>query len=615
MKNHAKTGLILSLCCGLLLLAGPVMAAAAAELTIDSDQIAVGEAAQLTITIHGSTAADRPRLNPPGGLSIESAGTSNQIQLINGAFSSQLCFNYSVVALKPGQYTIGPFDIKAGNKTLHTNSLVLTVSGSAAGNNHSQPAGPDEEQDDTDSRQLSLMLDMPKTTLYQGETVPVTIKLLVAGISVEGVSYPSLGQSEFVLGKMAEPVKTQEVVNGIAYKALEFHTTLTPVKTGNIALGPAAINCNIVVRGRESDSFFGDVFPSLERRSVQIKSKKIPIRILPLPAAGKPADFSGGIGQFQLKVSASPGAVTQGDPVTVKMALSGKGNIQVVNAPVLKNQDGFKVYDTQRKSVNAQDGNSGAVSFEQVLIPVDGKIKQIASYHFSYFDPAKGFYQQITAPPIPLAVKANPDFNNGIVSDHPDRGQQLGRDLVFIKNSPGNLRLAKERLYYQVWFWILQLLPLIGLFITLYYHHYIKMLQSDTPEARSLRAGNRAQTQLDKAKDKLNSGKTDELLEELHSIIRTYLAQKYNLAAAGMTVDVVESLKNEGIDANVLQQIGDFFTKYDFYRFTGAGISSDDAGQMLQNIAHIIDELNKKANGKSNRRLWAGKEPNIRENE
>ncbi|HBF38944.1 MAG TPA: hypothetical protein DDW50_16700, partial [Firmicutes bacterium] len=371
-----------------------------------------------------------------------------------------------------------------------------------------------------------------------------------------------------------------------------FHTTLTPVKTGLLSLGPVTLNCNIIVKSKDSDGFFDDFFPSYEKQSVQVKSKKISLNILPIPTANRPANFSGGIGQFQLKVSATPLTVNQGDPITVKMDLSGKGNLQAINAPILQNSSGLKVYDPQRKSSSVQNGDGGDISFEQVLIPVDDKIKRIGPFVFSYFNPATGSYQQIAAPSIPVSVKTNPEFNESSVGDNGNQNEHLGRDLVFIKDSPGQLRLTKNRLYDQPWFWILQLLPLLGLLAAFYYNRHQKMLQSNSPAARSIRAGRVAQKQLEKSNQALADGKLDELLDELHSIIRTYLAEKYNLTVAGMTGDVVDILREHGITEPTLEKIKAFFTKYDFYRFTGATMTKDAATALWNDVNWIIEDLN-----------------------
>ncbi len=602
MKLSMKISIGIALLLGMMFIVGMPAMAASATITLDSEEIGVGEAVQLTVAVSGASSAERPKINGPDGLSVQYTGTSNQIQIINGAFSSQLSYNYLVAGLKPGRYTIGPIEITAGNNKLRTHSVILTVTGTSASGGNSggiPPALRGQNRPDTDgdgegepegNDPLTLSLSLPKTTLYQGETVPITVKLLAGNVSLNEVSYPNLNPSDFIFGKLDKPLQTEKIIHGVPYKAVEFHTTMTPVKTGNIFLGPVSLNCNIIVKSRDHDDFFGDYFPNYQRQSVQVKSKRIQLHILPLPATGKPAGFSGGIGQFQLKAAATPQMVNQGDPLTVKLVLSGTGNLQAVNAPVLQNSNGFKVYDPQRKSTTGP--SNGEVSFEQVLIPFNAQVKQIGPYVFSYFNPVAGKYQQISTPAIPVTVKANPAFNESPGMGNPGPSERFGRDLVFIKDSPGKLRLIKERFYYQPWFWILQLFPLLGLGACFFHHKQRKLLQSDTPSARAIRAANFAKKQLEHAGRALATGNSERLLDELHLIIRNYLAEKYNLNAAGMTGDVVDYLKGQEISESSLQKIKDFFAKYDFYRFTGTKMTGDDTKKMWEEFLQMIEDLN-----------------------
>ncbi len=602
MKHSMKISIGIALLLGMMFIAAMPAMAASATITLDSEEIGVGEAVQLTVAVSGASSAGRPKINAPDGLSVQYTGTSNQIQIINGAFSSQLSYSYLVAGLKPGRYTIGPIEITGGNKKLRTHSVILTVTGTSASGGNSGGISPalrgqnrpdtegDGEGEPAGNNPLTLSLILPKTTLYQGETVPVTIKLLAGNVSLNEVSYPNLNPSDFIFGKLDKPLQTEEIIHGEPYKAVEFHTTMTPVKTGTIFLGPVSLNCNIIVKSRDNDDFFGDFFPNYQRQSVQVKSKKIQLHILPLPSTGKPAGFSGGVGQFQLKAAATPQTVNQGDPLTVKIVLSGTGNLQAVNAPVLQNSNGFKVYDPLRKSTTGP--KNGEVSFEQVLIPFNAQVKQIGPYVFSYFNPVAGKYQQISTPAIPVTVKANPAFNESPGMGNPGPSERFGRDLVFIKDSPGKLRLIKERFYYQPWFWILQLLPLLGLGASFFHHKQRKLLQSDTPSARAIRAANFAKKQLENAGRTLATGNSERLLDELHLIIRNYLAEKYNLNSAGMTGDVVDYLKGQAISESTLQRIKDFFALYDFYRFTGAKITGDDTKKMWGEFLQMIEDLN-----------------------
>ena len=352
---------------------------------------------------------------------------------------------------------------------------------------------------------------------------------------------------------------------------------------------------------RQKGSLIDDFFNDYVKRTIQLNSKNsTAITILPLPEATRPKDFSLGVGHFQVSASAGPTDVQQGDPVTLKMIVSGTGNLQSITAPTLINSTGFKVYDPQRKDSGARtsgggnEDNTGRVTFEQVLIPIDAKVKQIGPITFSYFDPDSGSYRQVTAAAIPINVKPNPNFNATAVMSSVSSNtgnEELGQDLIYIKDNPGRLDAGHKPLYRSFWFELLQLLPLLGLLAAFIYRKQQKLLQADTPQSRALRANSQANRRLATANALRISGKYEELLDELHVTIRQYLGEKFNLAAAGMTVKVVESLTAKGIPTAITEDIREFFERYDYHRFTGAALGQNDAGEFWERALRIINAL------------------------
>ncbi len=383
------------------------------------------------------------------------------------------------------------------------------------------------------------------------------------------------------------------LINGQAYNMVECSGLLTPVKTGTFSLGPAKMICDVMIQKHSSNPFDDFFDNNYIKRTMQINStNSATVSVLPLPDSGRPANFSGGIGHFQLSVSAGPTEILQGDPVTVKLTVSGSGNLKAIAAPHLVNSNGIKVYDAQRKEVSGPNKNpEGEVSFEQVLIPLDPKVKQIGPYVFSYFDSDAGIYREAKAAAIPVTVKPNPNFNAAstvTTPDNPGGDEQLGQDIIFIKDNPGNLRLNYKPLYNKTWFLILLLLPVLGLLGALTYRRNQELMQADTPESRALRATNNANRRLARSKELKLNQQFDALLEELHLTIRHYLGEKFNLAAAGMTVKVVELLAIQGIPLEILTDIRAFFERYDYYRFTNSILNPTTAQELLGQVEAII---------------------------
>ncbi len=556
----------------------------AAKAELEAETMTIDETVQLTIAVTGAFSANQPRVITPDSLSLRFVGQSSENQWINGRSSSLVSFQYLITAVKPGQYKLGPFQVTVNGKEFTTNSVTLQVRSedSSTGARSNSVVKSDEP--------LLLEIRPAKSRAFLGERLPVTIRLYVKDIQLNDLSYPVLNQPEFVTAKMAKPVTQRTVRNGQTYQIVEFTTTIIPVKTGTFSLGPATVDCEVLVPVHSRDPFLDDFFNDYQKQTIRVKSKSLQFTALDIPGA-KPADFTGGVGQFKLSVSATPQQVAQGDPVTVKLTLTGAGNFDTMGPPVLSGQNGFKVYAPQRKNGSSANSQNNQVLFEQVLIPLDAKLKQLPSYSLSFFNPATQRFERVTSPALSLAVKANPNFHAdqsiGQISQSPATGQ----DLVYIKENLGNLRKAQQSLADQPWFWWLQLLPLLALAGAIAFRRIQRRLQSDTPAARSVRANQQATRQLQQIQELIANQNYAGLLDRLSGILREFLGEKYQLPPAGITGAVVAELADQEVPTETLSLIKEFFDQYDFYRFTGAKLQSDAARRLCETIQTIVKGL------------------------
>lgn len=580
------------LCGGFFCLKPAPVGAFEAQATLEHTTVVAGEMTTLAITVTGGKPSNPPEIEQVAGLQIRSSGTSQQIQIINGQFSSSIVYNYSVLALAPGEYTLGPFKLAEKKEEVTTNAVKLTVlpatAPSSPGTGGEEPAAPPP----TGGRRGNLFLEVsvPKNRIYLGEKLPVTIILYVGDIRVREVSYPVLETPEFSFAQSGKPVERRRMLDGVTYQVVEFPFTLTAVKTGKFTLGPAELQCSVLTRTRRRSpfpDFFDDFFSDFEYQPVTLQSNTWELEVVPLPAAGQPADFSGGVGRFTLEATANPQEVEAGEPVTVTLTVKGTGNFATLSAPVLRNPDGFKIYDAQKKT--AGESGEEQVVFEQVLIPLSANVDRIGSYELSYFDPEAGEYKVARSEAIPLTVTPGSEPAGTTAFTRPGRQAPVyGRDLVFIKGTPGRLRLQAKVFYRQAWYWWLHLLPLGALFAALYYRRRLAMLNSGTPKARALRATAQAGQRLKKAQALLAKGEEERFIDELHTIVREYLGERYNLPAAGMTGEVVTKLQAEGLSEDRLKDIKEFFAAYDFYRFTGRKPAADEIRRLQETAGRIL---------------------------
>ncbi|MGE5581407.1 MAG: hypothetical protein ACM3X9_02595 [Bacillota bacterium] len=421
---------------------------------------------------------------------------------------------------------------------------------------------------------LYLDLSLPKTQMYLGERLPLKTTLYISGLLVNMVDEPVLDQPEFIFDKARNPIQKQCQINDTPGRMITFSYLITPVKAGVFALGPIKQRCYLVTENNFS-----------KRRVMEVSSKKIILKVLPLPASGRPADFSGAVGQFQLSVSIASPRATQGEPITVELTVSGYGNLQTAAAPVLQNSGGLKAYSAEKVIAGSSRTDwRDQVTFEQTIIPLDNRLKQIGPYNFNFFDPARGRYRSLSSV-IPVTIIPNPRFQMSAAGED----QSFLLKMAPLKKGAGGLYLKKQPLINQYWFWLVQAIPVLVFISAILYRRKQEILKSDSPKARLFQATVKAREELAAAGEFLAEGDNDQLVANLLRILKEYLGKRFDLPVAGMTATVVESLKNRGVKEEVLGDIRSFFEEYDQCSFTGASLTPERALRMQDLLKRIVN--------------------------
>ena len=455
-------------------------AAPAVTAQLDRSTIALGDSAQLTITASGDSADN---ISPPvvPGLDFASVGQSSQFQSINGVSRSTTSITYEVTPQRAGNFTIpalsagaqplvlnvqsgnGGRSATAGNNSGASSLPPPAMSGSADAGTHTTPDGA-----------AFARLVLPKHELYVGETVPVEIQVgLRPGMVAQLDGLPTLNGDAFALNKLAsKPEQTQEMVGETPYTVLTWHSVLAAVKPGNF---PLTVEMPLTVQVRTApqraqlpegmlggsmlnDPFFQSFFGGgTTEKQITVASDPDVLKVLELPAAGRPAGFGGAVGKFAVSSELSAAASTAGDPLTLRLKVTGTGNFDRVNSPMLGQLDGWKTYQSTAKFVPADGaGYSGEKDFEQAVIPLQPGRQTVPALAFSFFDPDTRRYKTQTSAPLSVEVAPTPAGNviataasvaNAMpTSESPLDGLRL--DHVEAGGTVATLR----PLYFQPWF-------------------------------------------------------------------------------------------------------------------------------------------------------------------
>lgn len=585
------------------------------EVTVDRNKIALGEALQLNLAFHGTQNVSAPSIDKIQGFDSRYLGPSTMVSIVNGVVTSEITHVYTLVPLKTGTFTIGPFSVEAQGETLTSKPITIEVVSAPPGVRQSTPGQALQESAPSkiDAEELKdrifLILSAGKRKVYLNEIMPLTIKLYVNRLGVRDIQFPVLETNDFSIEKFRQPKQYREEFSGVLYDVIEFTTDMFSIKPGEFTLGPAKLKCNLVVhrqaqrgRGPFDDDFFGgafnddifnDFFGRYEVYPLELKSTELPITVLPLPQEGKPQEFDGALGNFQLDVEATPLEVKAGDPITLKMTVKGEGNFGSVKVPQLQSKDGFKVYDPQVKQ------NESEKIFEQVLMPDSEEVTNIPQIKFSFFNTKTGQYEVLMHNSIPITVSKAEEAQAELI-ELPRaqiklaQKEELGRDIIYLKNSPGQFKKIGRYLYQSLGFWLFQILSFIIFLGILLFNLRQQRLTTDRRYARRLQALAKAKKGIKEIGRLLREGKTEAFFDTVFKMIREYLADRFHLPLGGIIAITIEEIaKEKGIAGEVLDKIKMIFADCDMARYAPAQFGRQQLEGIFQSLKEVIDYLEK----------------------
>src|SRR5947208_2728278 len=250
---------------------------------------------------------------------------------------------------------------------------------------------------------------------------------------------PEITGQGFTAQKLQESGQSSETINGRPFDVVTYKTAIAAARAGKFEVGPVKAKAQVLVprprsaprsRSRSpfdlfdlddpfSDPFFSNPFAQIgERREIEIKSEPVALEVKPLPPKAPPS-FSGAIGNFTMSTDANPKSLQIGDPITVTTAISGRGNFDRVNAPVVEDERGWhKDPPSSKFKQDDEVGISGTKTFETVLSPNEKK-QALPVLAFSYFDPAKEQYVTLRSEPIAITVQGGAAVSQNVAASQP----------------------------------------------------------------------------------------------------------------------------------------------------------------------------------------------------
>lgn len=524
------------------------------------------------------------------------SSTSTSIQSINGKTSTTRTqsYTYTVRLTQEGKVTVGPASVKIGKETYSTESrTVEAVKGQVPSGSGGNAAAAGDD--------LMLRLSVSKSRAVVGEPIIVTMKLYVQSSAISGfedVRFPTF--DGFWSQEIDAPQNIQfsrENYGGQVYNAaLLRRYMLLPQQTGRLSIDPAELVCLLQVRSEPTGprSIFDDFFDSYQTIRKRVSSDPVTIEVSALPA-GAPASFAGGVGSFRLAAGFDADSVAAHEATSLKVVISGTGNINLVETPKVSLPSDFESYDV-RKTENISTGASGAsgtVTFEYPFIPRAPGVFDIAPVEFTYYDIEAGRYRTLSSGPLSLRVGEGTRTDAAVMPSGPGKRsvESLGEDIRFIAASPARLRKAGGMLVDSPAMYIVPLLIVLLTAGTWVMLSRSIARRSDIAGTRNRKALKVARARLKNASAFLKQNLYSAFYEELHKAIHGYISDKLMLPVADLTRDRIgEELRSRGKDEAVIKELFDVLDACEYARYAPASGSEAMEGHYQQAVK-VISEI------------------------
>jgi hypothetical protein len=457
---------------GISLISVSAFAATTVQTTVDRNEMSVGDTFTLAVTVTSTESVDiqDPRIPEVEGFELINTWQSTAVsqKLVQGKSGMQFEtqrrkeFNYMLSPRVEGQLSVAAFEVVVDGKVFRTQPVLIKVlapgqakSPSRQQNNPAQgvaPFGSFDAMDDAEEEIFNQLLqqrqrllqnmgmpddnlrrgggaggmqnpayrslptnpdeaffiqvEVDKTEVYEGEQVTVNWYIYTRGMmeTLDRLKFPSLkGFWKEIIEEVPSIQFSEEIVNGIPYKkAMLASHALFPIKAGTAIIDEYKIKSRVRVPTNGMGGFFGRAYEFTK------SSKPVEIKVKPLPNEGRPSDFTGAVGQFDVSATMEQASLPVNQPVSLRVRFEGSGNAKLIDLPAIQWPEGLEVYDTKSDSKFFKNGRSFK-EFEVLLIPRQEGALTVPALSFSGFDPHSGKYYTKQTKALDVTVVANPN--------------------------------------------------------------------------------------------------------------------------------------------------------------------------------------------------------------
>lgn len=562
--------------------------------SVDKDKLEIGDQLTLTLVITGNVQKiPDPKVKNVGDFAQYASGRSQNITFVNGAVTATTQFNFVLVPKKVGAFKIGPAELEIGGKLLQTPPLTITVLPSGSVPKQPAPA-PTEAEVREGLKDIFVTATVDKSRVYVSEQVTYTVKFFQAVRLFDNPEYYPPSVTGFWKEDMPPQTSRYETVGGRRYLVSEVKMALFPTASGRQTIGEATVKCKVEDLDAlfNRDPFNTDLNQFFNRgmRERVLRSNPITVEVVSLPEGNQPEDFTGAVGQFQMRSEWSKKTTQVNEPVTAKITIWGAGNVKSIAEPKVAAPQNFRVFLSGSSERMTREGVKigGGKTFELSFVPREPGSFSLPPISFSYFDPAKKRYLTLKGPPLNLTVTGTRELAGGYSGVTQKELDVKQTDLRYLKKELGD---EQGGFVGSVGFWALQTLPVFLLGAAMLMRRMRDREESDISYFRSRRASKMVKKGLKEIRAASNLPAV-EYFGRLHKMLLEYLGDCFNVASWGMTRGEIETLlvSNRVADENKAALL-ELLDLADRARFSGWQPSLSEREESLAKAERIIRTL------------------------
>ena len=527
---------------------------------------------------------------------------SSYTQIINGKKSSATNLSYTLTLMpsKTGTFKIPGASIVVDGEKIYSNDLTIKVE-NAENNAQKQNEGGTVTGGGTQrvtSESIFVRTIVSKTNIYEQEAISVTYKLytLLDVAQFTGAKLPDFnGFLKQDIEQSQNKQLSAETYKGRSYGTVVlYQAVLFPQHTGEIEIGKASFTALLRLQNKaQVRSIFDDFFDSYTNVEKTLTAPAVTVKVSELPLAGKPATFSGAVGNFNLTSTLSSGNLKTNQAATIKVVISGNGNMKLLKNPEIKFPDGFEVYDPKvdNKFSSGSGGVSGTKTIEYMFIPRRSGKFDIPSAELSYFDLNNKTYRTLRTPAYKINVTKG-EGGEAVVENFTGKEDvtPLAKDIRYLFTGSVKLQPESRPWFGTLPFWMLFLIPLIiAAILFIYFRKHVKE-NADLAFVKTKKANKVAQKRLRLALKFLEEGKKKQFYEEVMKAVWTYLSDKLVIPVAELNKDNIRLKMNEkGMEKEVTDNFTNILNTCEY-----ASYAPDSGRQEMGNLyGETVDAISR----------------------